>query len=246
MQRYFIDEDLKDKDCLILTGNDLHHLKNVMRSKNGEKIICIDINGMVYLCVLDDLDQGLIKIVEELDENNELDVEVTLVYALPKGDKFELVLQKTTELGVSRIVPLITRRCVVKSDKAKFSKKLTRYEKILKEATQQSRRNKVPEIVNVIKLDELKEYLGDYNLVAYEEKAKNDTDFALKECLKQLNPGDKITIIVGSEGGFDYEEISMMESMNINACSLGKRILRSETAPLYLLRVIGFAREIGK
>ena len=103
-----------------------------------------------------------------------------------------------------------------------------------------------PEIVSVIKLDELKEYLGDYNLVAYEEKAKNDTDFALKECLKQLNPGDKITIIVGSEGGFDYEEISMMESMNINACSLGKRILRSETAPLYLLSVIGFAREIGK
>ena len=192
------------------------------------------------------MEQGLIKIVEELDENNELDVEVTLVYALPKGDKFELVLQKATELGVSRIVPLITRRCVVKIDKAKFSKKLTRYEKILKEATQQSRRNKVPELVNIIKLDELKEYLGDYNLVAYEEKAKNDTDFALKECLKQLNPGDKITIIVGSEGGFDYEEISMMESMNINACSLGKRILRSETAPLYLLSVIGFAREIGK
>ena len=159
---------------------------------------------------------------------------MSVSYTHLKGDKFELVLQKATELGVSRIVPLITRRCVVKSDKVKFSKKLIRYEKILKEATQQSRRNKVPEIVNVIKLNELKKYLGDYNLVAYEEKAKNDNDFALKECLNQLNPGDKITIIVGSEGGFDDEEISMMESMNITACSLGKRILRSETAPLYL------------
>lgn len=246
MQRYFIGEDLKDKKCLILTGNDLHHLKNVMRSKNDEEIICIDINGMVYLCVIDDLEQGLIKVVEGLDENNELDVEITLVYALPKGDKFELVLQKATELGVSRIVPLITSRCVVKSDKVKFSKKLIRYEKILKEAAQQSRRNKIPEIVNVIKLDELKKYLGNYNLVAYEEKAKNDNDFALKECLNQLNPGDKITIIVGSEGGFDHKEINMMESMSITACSLGKRILRSETAPLYLLSVISFAREIGK
>lgn len=246
MQRYFINEDLIDKQDLVLSADDLHHLKNVMRSKNGDEITCIDINGQVYFCVIVDIDQGLIKIIKKIDENNELDVEVTLIYALPKGDKFELVLQKATELGVSKIVPLLTQRCVIKTDKVKFAKKLTRYEKILKEAAQQSRRNKIPQIVNVIKLDEINNYLGTYNLVAYEEKAKVGEHFVLKQYLDKLKSNDKITIIVGSEGGFEQKEIELLESMGICACSLGKRILRSETAPLYMLSVIGYAREIGK
>ncbi len=246
MQRYFIKEDLTNKQNLILSANDFHHLKNVMRSKNGDEITCIDINGQVYFGMIDDIDQGLIKIIKKLDENNELDVEVTLIYALPKGDKFELVLQKATELGVSRIVPLLTQRCVVKTDKTKFTKKITRYEKILKEAAQQSRRNKIPQIVNVIKLNEISEYLGTYNLVAYEEKAKAGEHLVLKQCLDKLKANDKITIIVGSEGGFDQKEIELMESMGISACSLGKRILRSETAPLYMLSIIGYVREISK
>lgn len=245
MQRYFINENLTNKNTFIFLSDDLHHLKTVMRSKKGDKIICIDISGQVYLCVIEDIEQGIVKIVEKMDENNELDVEVTLIYALPKGDKFELVLQKTTELGVVRIVPLLTRRCVVKSDKKKFAKKISRYEKILKEAAQQSKRNKIPEIVNVIELNELDKYLGTSNLVAYEEISKAGKHEALKQVLNKLNTGDKITVIVGSEGGFDQSEIEMMESLGITACSLGKRILRSETAPLYLLSVIGYAREIG-
>lgn len=246
MQRYFIDKNLTDRKDLFLTNNDLHHLKNVMRSKNGEEVVCIDIMGRVYLCKVDDIEQGLIRVVKQIDENNELDVEVTLVYALPKGDKFEFVLQKATELGVSRVVPLLTRRCVVKSDEKKFAKKLPRYQKILKEAAEQSRRNKIPEITNVIKINSLSDYLGDHNLVAYEEIAKSGEHMALKQCLDKLISGDKVTIIVGSEGGFDLDEIKIMEEQDITACSLGKRILRSETAPLYLLSVIGYAREINK
>ena len=246
MQRYFINDDLTNKDSLTLPSDDLYHLKTVMRSKNDDKIICIDITGQVYICVIENVETGLIKILEKSNENNELDIDITLIYALPKGDKFELVLQKATELGVSKIVPFMSRRCVVKSDKNKFSKKLIRYKKILKEAAQQSRRNIIPEIENLIKLDEINEYLGDCNLVAYEEKSKDNEDFVLKQCLMQLQPGNKMTIIVGSEGGFDLEEIAIMEAMGIKACSLGKRILRSETAPLYLLSVIGFSREIDK
>ncbi|MFQ8706849.1 MAG: RsmE family RNA methyltransferase [Thomasclavelia sp.] len=246
MQRYFINENLTNKNTFIFSADDLHHLKTVMRSKKGDKIVCIDINGQMYLCKIDDIDQGIISIIEKTDENNELDVEVTLIYALPKGDKFELVLQKATELGVTRIVPLLTRRCVVKSDKKKFAKKLIRYEKILKEAAQQSRRNKIPEIINVIELNELEEYLGRYNLVAYEEISKAGKHKALKQFLDKLETDDKISVIVGSEGGFDQDEIEIMESMGVTPCSLGKRILRSETAPLYLLSTIGYVREIGK
>lgn len=88
MQRYFINEDLENKKDLILSADDLHHLKNVMRSKNGDEITCIDINGQVYSCLIDDVEQGSIKIIKEIGENNELDVEITLIYALPKGDKF--------------------------------------------------------------------------------------------------------------------------------------------------------------
>lgn len=245
MQRYFINEDLTNKQQLILPADDLHHVKKVMRNINGDKIICLDIKGQVYHCVIEDIDTGLIKLDYRLEENNELDVEVTLVYALPKGDKFELVLQKATELGVKRIIPIQTKRCVVKMDEQKFAKKITRYQKILKEAAEQSRRNYIPEITNVIKLEQLDNYLGDYNLVAFEELAKQGEHLVLKQTLDKLKAGDKITIVVGSEGGFDLDEIKIMNKLGIQACSLGKRILRSETAPLYFLSVIGYAREIG-
>ena len=100
MQRYFINEDLTSKQQLILPDDDLHHVKKVMRNINGDEIICIDNAGQVYYGVIEDIEIGLVKIDKRLEENNELDVEITLVYALPKGDKFELVLQKATELGV--------------------------------------------------------------------------------------------------------------------------------------------------
>ena len=153
MQRYFINEDLTSKQQLILPDDDLHHVKKVMRNINGDEIICIDNAGQVYYGVIEDIEIGLVKIDKRLEENNELDVEITLVYALPKGDKFELVLQKATELGVKRIVPIQTKRCVVKMDEQKFAKKITRYRKILKEAAEQSWRNFIPEITNVIKLE---------------------------------------------------------------------------------------------
>ncbi len=245
MQRYFINEDLTSKQQLILPDDDLHHVKKVMRNINGDEIICIDNAGQVYYGVIEDIEIGLVKIDKRLEENNDLDVEITLVYALPKGDKFELVLQKATELGVKRIVPIQTKRCVVKMDEQKFAKKITRYRKILKEAAEQSWRNFIPEITNVIKLEQLDQYLGDHNLVAFEELAKQGEHMVLKQTLDQLSSGDKITIVVGSEGGFELDEIEMMNKLGIKACSLGKRILRSETAPLYFLSVIGYAREIG-
>lgn len=245
MQRYFINENLNQKKQLVLPSDDLHHVRKVMRNNNGDQIICLDLEGLVYRCEIADIDTGLVNIIETVDENNELEVEVTLVYALPKGDKLELVLQKATELGVSRIVPLQTRRCVVKMDEQKFNKKITRYQKILKEAAEQSRRNKIPEITKVIKLKDITNYLGNHNLVAYEEVAKAGEHKMLKATLDQLKPGDKLTIVVGSEGGFDEDEVTYMNSLGINSCSLGKRILRSETAPLYFLSVIGYALEIG-
>ena len=244
MQRYFIKEVVNKGQSFLINQEDLHHLKKVMRNKNGDCILCIDPLGNNYQCHIEDIDTGKIIVNHKIINDSELDVEVTLVYAMPKGDKFEFVLQKATELGVKRIIPLLSNRCVVKMDKDKFSKKKIRFEKIVKEASEQSYRNCIPEIMDMVTIKEISMYLGDYTLVAYEETAKQGNHGNLSKVLQQVKPKDKITVIVGSEGGFDESEIELMEIMGIQRCSLGKRILRSETAPLYMLSVIGFSREV--
>lgn len=246
MQKYFVNELLMPEKQFILEEHDQHHLKNVMRYHNGDTIICIDTNHIQYLCTIADVQQGMIKAEKALDIDNELDVEVTLIYALPKGDKFELVLQKACELGVSHIIALQSKRCVVKMTKEKFAKKLPRYHKILKEASEQSGRNRIPDIKGIVTIKDIGSCLGDVNLVAYEETAKSQRHGQLYESLQQLQSGQHIVVIVGCEGGFEESEIKELNAFGVKCCSLGKRILRSETAPLYLLSVIGYSREVAK
>ncbi|MGN1182077.1 MAG: RsmE family RNA methyltransferase [Faecalibacillus sp.] len=246
MQKYFINHELQLNQNFQIGQDDLHHIVKVMRNKNGDHIICIDTLHIQYLCVIEQITEGLIKPIEKLDINNELDIDVTLIYALPKGDKFEWVLQKSCELGVNHIIPLQSQRCVVKMTKEKFEKKLSRYRKILKEASEQSGRNCIPDIENIITIKDIKNYLEDFNLVAYEETAKAQQHGQLYETLSQMKKGDHLVIIVGSEGGFEESEIEELNKMGVKCCSLGKRILRSETAPLYMLSVIGYSREVAK
>lgn len=242
MQRYFI-QQINNKQIL-LEKEDVHHIKKVMRNKVGDILHCIDTNKNHYLCKITDVEEGVLEIVEEIEENNELDIDVTLIYAMPKGDKFEFVLQKATELGVNRIVALQSRRCVVKLDQTKFQKKLERYQKIVKEAAEQSYRSIVPTIEPIQTIQTIGQYLGDYNLVAYEEAAKVGEHHNFRKVMDDIKKKQSISIIVGSEGGFDEDEIEALEKLGVLRCSLGKRILRSETAPLYMLSVIGYNREM--
>ena len=206
MQKYFINENIELNKSFKIESSDQHHIEKVMRNKNGDQIICVDLKHIQYLCLIENVQEGTILPIEKLDINNELDVEVTLVYALPKGDKFEFVLQKACELGVHHIIPLSSKRCVVKLTKDKFNKKLPRYE----------------------------------------ETAKQHEHGELFHTLQQLKAGDQLLIIVGCEGGFDESEIQELNEMGVKCCSLGNRILRSETAPLYLMSVIGYSRELTK
>ncbi len=241
MQRYFVES--KNEMMIQMAKDDIHHMKKVMRQRNGDQVICI-VDSINYLCEIVDIDNGIVKIMEEVQNNTELDFPITLVYSMPKGDKFDFVLQKATELGVSRIVPMLSKRTVVKLDKASFAKKRVRYEKILKEAAEQSYRNQIPLLMDYITLDELEPYLSDHNLVAYEEDAKQGELCQLKNTLKKVREHEGITVIVGCEGGFEASEIEKMKSMGVVSCSLGKRILRSETAPLYLLSAISYELEL--
>ena len=126
MQKYFVNESIELNKAFEIESGDQHHIEKVMRNRSGDQIICVDLNHIQYLCTIEDVQAGIILPIEKLDINNELDIEVTLVYALPKGDKFEFVLQKACELGVHHIIPLSSKRCVVKLKKEKFNKKLPR------------------------------------------------------------------------------------------------------------------------
>lgn len=244
MQRYFIKGNLEEKNDFIVEEDQKKHIEKVMRCKNGDKVICIDDFSHVYLCEIKDVHQGILTKSEMLEEDHELDIDVTLIYGLPKSDKFEFVLQKSTELGVNRIVPFLSKRSIIKTDKKTFSKKYERFNRILKEAAEQSYRLKVPTLEPLVTMKELKDYLSDVNLVAYEEASKAGEKSHLQKAL--MSDYNSITIIVGPEGGFDQSEIDYMKSLGIVECSLGKRILRSETAPLYMLSVIGYTRELMK
>lgn len=240
MQRYFVEE--KNSQYYLNKG-DLHHFSNVMRGCVQDEIVCI-YNQMVYQGFVQDLSSGLVSLGDVIEEDCELDVEITLIYALAKGDKFDFVVQKATELGVNKIVPMLSNRCVVKMDQDRFSKKRERYQKIAKEACLQCLRTSIPEVMPLCNIDDVAMYFGDYNLIAYEEVGKGLKHGMLHNVVSKLKTGDKITIIVGSEGGFDQKEVDKLVENGVIACSLGKRILRSETAPLYMLSVLGYSREI--
>ena len=242
MQRYFIDEDCIDGQYIHIDAFNHKHMQRVMRYRAGDHVVCILPNSKTYDYEIVNIEEGLLLQKECIEEDHELDVDVTLIYGLPKNDKFEFVLQKATELGVKRVVPFLSQRSIIKTDQKSFAKKYERYMKILKEASEQSYRQMIPELTPLITKNELKNYLSDVNLVAYEESSKQGEHAKFYSALHQ--DYHSITIIVGPEGGFDQSEIDFMKTLGIEECSLGKRILRSETAPLYMLSVIGYSREL--
>lgn len=244
MQRYFIDEKYIQGVFIKIDAFNHKHMQKVMRYRNGDEVVCILPTHQSFVYEIANIDEGILQQKYEIFEDHELDVDVTLIYGLPKSDKFELVLQKATELGVRRIVPFLSKRSVIKTDAKTFAKKTERYQKILKEASEQSYRQMIPELTSLVTMKEVSCYLSDVNLVAYEESSKQGEHSCLMRTLNQNY--QSITIVVGPEGGFDESEIQQMEEMGIKACSLGKRILRSETAPLYMLSVIGYSRELMK
>ena len=223
MQQYFVDDSLKENDLISLRDDILYHLVKVLRQTNQEFRL-VDSTGSIFLCKLEN---NQARIIRCLDENNELDIEITVILALIKSDKFELTLQKLTELGVKRIVPYNAYRSVVKE--AKKDKKLERYKKILMEASEQSHRNVIPEITSAIDIKDIEKYKSDINIIAYEKE-----DIKSKSELKAKS----ITLIIGPEGGFDKDEYNTIVSMGFKSISLGKRILRAETAAMYLTSII--------
>lgn len=230
MQRYFASIINKD---VILKEDDVFHLTKVMRMKNGDHIEVVDETAKAYLAKIESINPLHIVIVEPILKNNELKKEVTLFFALAKSDKNEFVIQKATELGASHIVLFQGQRSIVKFSNEDFNKKLPRYMSIAKEASEQCHREKIPQISFVSNLKDIK--LSDLNLFAYELDAGNTDSFT---SLLKKDDYSSISIIIGPEGGFSEKEASVLNELGFKNISLGKRILRCETAAVYALSVI--------
>lgn len=236
MQRYFA--SLLEQEHIKLIPDDEHHLLHVMRMRKDDEIEAVADNKL-YLCRIKNTNPLEIYIVHEMKSDVELNEEVTLLFALTKGDKIDLVVQKATELGVKKIALIQSERTVVKYEEKDIEKKCLRFQKIMKEASEQSHRLVVPELVGVFNLRNLpKEILSDINYVAYEKDASDTSTM-----FSNLEKNKSISVLVGPEGGFSEDEITFLTKQGFIRTSLGKRILRAETAAIYALSVIGYLLE---
>ncbi|RNB82303.1 16S rRNA (uracil(1498)-N(3))-methyltransferase [Brevibacillus fluminis] len=244
MQRYFIDPSQWSLTQVEITGDDVHHIVNVMRSAVGEEIIVSDGAGKAALARLAVIEPKRVvaDIVEPLASESELPVRVTIAQGLPKGDKMEWILQKGTELGAFAFFPFSSERTIVKLDAKKEAKKLERWQKIAKEAAEQSHRAVLPEIYAPVSFEALLKASKNYSaaVIAYEKEEEN----GLRGVLTGLTPGDSLLVLIGPEGGFSEDEVSRAQAAGIRSVTCGPRILRTETASQYVLSAVSYQFEM--
>ena len=231
---------LNENNEIIFSEPDEKHLLKVLNYQIGEKVEVV-INKELYLAEIISISPILkARAIEKIDFDPELNAFVRLIYSIPKGDKLDLVVQKATELGVGEIVLLNSERCIAKITKEKKEKKIKRLREIAKNAAEQSHRLIVPKIELVLNdIDDLSIYKdNEFNYIAYEKEFSSKTNVLLDD-LDKLN-GKEVNVLVGPEGGFSEKEVEIANLFNFKNISLGKRILRSETAAIALLSLFNF------
>ncbi|UDI79277.1 16S rRNA (uracil(1498)-N(3))-methyltransferase [Staphylococcus taiwanensis] len=248
MQRYFINQNADENQRFFITSKeDIHHITNVMRNTIGNKIIVTFNNKVAYKTEIADITNEAIeiKLLDQLQINTELPYDITICSGLIKADKYEWLIQKSTELGANNFIAVEMNRSIVKLQTNKVSKKIERWQKIIKEAAEQSYRLIIPKISFKSNLNEIYDTINqyDYILLAYEDEAKRGEVSLFKKTLQKFKTNDRILIIFGPEGGFSENEIDLFKDVSVNV-GLGPRILRAETAPLYALSAISFEKEL--
>ena len=244
MQHFFADPSCVDGEQIRLAGSDVNHMKNVLRMKPGEEVWVSDGEGMDYFCSVEGYEEkeAVLRVVKKEVSQTELASRLILFQGLPKGDKMEWIVQKAVELGAYSVVPVSTRRCVVKLDNKKAEKKVSRWQQIAESAAKQSKRMLIPEIHEVMTYKQALEFAKqlDVKLIPYElAKGMKET----REILSEIKPGQSVGIFIGPEGGFEEEEVAKALEAGAHAITLGRRILRTETAGLAILSVLMFQLE---
>lgn len=238
MYQFFVDDSQIGKDFITITGPDVNHIKNVLRMKRGETVRVSSEGGRDFLCSILELTGDFIQL-DILDSDvagTELPCRIYLFQALPKGDRMEYVIQKAVELGVHEIIPVAMKYCVVKLEEKKAQGKVKRWQAIAESAAKQSKRSRIPKIHPVMNYGEAVDYAltCDRRLVPYENERGMQ---ATKEALLSVKAGESISIMIGPEGGFSNEEIEAVRE-NMQVISLGKRILRTDTAAVAAMSML--------
>lgn len=245
MHRFFVEEPAMGADSITITGGDVNHIKNVLRMSVGDKICVINgQNNKEYYCEITALGNDAVdtRICEIRESDQELDNEIVLFQGLPKSDKMELIIQKAVELGVHTIVPVSTDRTVVKLDAKKEANKRKRWMSISESAAKQSGRLRIPEVTQVVSFKEALEMAGkmDVRLIPYELAEGMEKT---REIMSSIQPGQSVAVFIGPEGGFESSEIEKAMEIGVRPVTLGKRILRTETAGLVTLAMLVYNLE---
>lgn len=240
MPNFFIKNTCIKENNIEISGEVLHHLRDSLRIKKGEKISCVDEDRIRYTVTVTEIRKDLLvgEITKKEERNSVSSLYVNLVQSMPKGPKFDAIIQKATELGVNTISPVISERSVVRLEKERGDEKLRRWNRIALEAAQQSDRRDIPDIASPVSLrDFLSSYKkGDINLLLWEGEKRQ----GIKGILTDSGDVKSINILIGPEGGFSDNEAGLAVSAGFITVSLGELILRTETAPIVVLSILQY------
>ena len=245
MPRFFVKTDQIQDETITILGEDVKHIKNVLRKDKGEKIeICNQENGKTYNCEINNIEDNSIitKIIDQIEEQEDK-IKIDIYQGLPKADKMELIIQKSVELGVNQIIPVEMKRCVVKLKEKDANKKIERWQKISESAAKQCGRNTIPKVQNICKIKDICDRINEYAviLVAYENEKQNKLK---EELIKLKNRTEiKIAIVIGPEGGLEEKDVQSLKDVGAKIITLGNRILRTETVSLNCLSIIMYELE---
>ena len=244
MHHFFVTPQQVKGNCIYIEGSDVNHIKNVLRMKIGEELEISDGDNKKYLCQIGSMtsEEVCVTIKEERSADTELPSKIYLFQGLPKSDKMELIVQKAVELGAYEIIPVATKRAVVKLDEKKASKKVERWNGIAESGAKQSGRSVVPKVTDVMTWKQAMEYARDLDVVLIPYELAEGME-ETREMIGGIQPGQSVGIFIGPEGGFETSEIESAMEYGAKPITLGKRILRTETAGLTTLSILMYHLE---
>lgn len=242
MHKFFVTPNNIEGQKAIIQGDDVKHIYKVLRLDVGDEIIINNSQGQEYLGSIADINKSFVAVnlLEAVEKNAESSIQIDLYQGLPKSSKMDYIVQKATEIGVNSVTPIITERVVVKSELGEF-KKTDRWKRIALEACKQCKRTIIPDVNAPIIFDDLIEKLKDYDLIVV--PYENKEDYGIKKMCESIKEVKSVAIIIGPEGGFEEEEIKLLEDIGAHIVTLGPRILRTETAGIVTAAVLQY--ELG-
>ena len=244
MPRFFVPSPQLSEEEIRILGDDAHHIARSLRMAEGDTLTVCDMHGGEYTCVLSRIrdEKCICRILEKRQSTSESPLEITLFMAYPKADKLETIVQKATELGVSHIVPFESSRCIKRPKAEKADRVRERLSKIAEEAAKQSGRAKIPTVSDCLSFSEVLSLAKSFSLPLF--CYEGETTVSLRELLASYKPEGSIAVVVGCEGGFSLDEFEKAKAAGFLPTGLGRRILRCETAPLFVLSSICYQFEL--